>query len=451
MARAWKTAALGGLLAAAIALVWLSESPGAWRTPIRRGERRTLALQAEAGTTVRVSVEQWEINLTLAVVDPDGREVQGGDRGAFGREVLVFEAPSAGEYQLAVQAQKLGSERGAFRVLAVESRRTSPADRAALQGQEKFVRATELDKAGGTERLEKARVLYGDAAALYHSGELVWLEAQSKSAEGRLLELSGRRDKALERYLEALALWNWIGDEFGRMDVLLKIGRLSGHLQRKFPFVPSDEGFLEMWRKVGDRRGIAHMMSAVSAHYRREVKDQRTARRWAEQSIQMAQSLGDASLESRCTESLAGVYVASADYAKALQSLQRILMLNRSLGDERGQSAALGEIGRILTMTGQGAKAIPYLQRQVDLQMKQGDPTAAAEGMWQLTLAYVNLGDRKSADAVQRQEMESYVRRAMQYESFRDRAANLGLAYPFVVPTQRLVSAGRVEEALAHL
>ena len=310
-------------------LIWLAETPAAWEEPIGRGETRAVRMQLAAGQMVAVTVEQAEIDLTLSVEYPDGRWVEGSDRGAYGRETLLFVTGAEGDYTVEIQANPVGAREGRYRLSSVESRRVRESDEGALRAQDLFVQATGLDRLATADGQERARKLYRAAAELFRQGGYEELAAHAKNLEGRALDRLGRRDAAYTYYLEALRTRRKIGDEYGQLESLLQIARLSGHLKERFSFVPDDLGFLEWWRKLGDRRGIAHAMSVVSSYYRRELKNPQEATQWAERSVQLSRQLGDQVMEARCLESLARALQASGKLDEAMRQASKILDLQR--------------------------------------------------------------------------------------------------------------------------
>ncbi len=440
-------AVLSGLSAG---LLWLAESPAVWRQPMERGEKRAIAVHVAAGQAVVATVEQWEIDLTLWVRHPDGRVVRGADRGPFGLETLLFVAEVEGDYTLNVEAGAQGSKGGEYALRGLEVRRGGAAERAGVEAQERFARAEELERQPTGENQARARALYGEAAALFRASGLSVFEAQAISNEGRALDRTGRRDAAYALYMSALRIWERTGDAYGRLETLRQIGRLSGHLKENFSVVPDDAGFLAMSRELGDRRGIAHAMSVMSGHCRRE-RNLSEAAGWAERSVQLARQLGDKAMEARCLKSLCLVQGERGQYERAVLSARRMLSLYRDLSDVRGESASLGQIGSIFLAAKRYAEAIPYLSRQIELLRIHGDQTGLAEGLWGLAHVYMEMGDPEAAEMVQKQMISAYSKTAGQFDSAKWRSAYLGVWGPFGGRTRFLIGTARVVEALGNV
>lgn len=432
-------------------LVWLAESAAAWREPIGRGETRMIRVHVPAGQTVVAGIEQFEIDLTLSAEYPDGRVVEGSDRGPYGRETLLFVTDAEGDYAVTIRANGAGSLQGQYGLDFLEYRRTRESDFAAIKAQELFVQAEELERRVSAVNQERARALYGEAAGLFRAGGVAELEAQAKNFEGRALDWSGRRDAAYACYVEALSIRERVGDEYGRMETLLQIGRLSGHLRERFAFVPDDLGFLAWWQRLGDRRGIAHAMSVVSAYFRRQKKDLPVAARWAERSVGLARELGDRPLESRCLKSLVSAHLDSGRFDEALVHAKRILMLQRELRDARGEAAALGMIGMVLENARRDGEAASYIRQQLKLQRTLGDATAMTGSLSLLREVYGRLGDHRTAAALLKEEVSLHFQVAGEYASDKWRSAYLGHAANIDAVARDLVAAGRVEDSLADV
>ena len=115
-------------------LVWLAESAAAWREPIGRGEIRTIRVHVPAGQTVAAGIEQFEIDLTLSAEYPDGRVVEGSDRGPYGQETLLFATDAEGDYAVTIRANGAGSLQGQYGLAFLEYRRTRETDFALRRG-----------------------------------------------------------------------------------------------------------------------------------------------------------------------------------------------------------------------------------------------------------------------------------------------------------------------------
>jgi hypothetical protein len=172
-------------------LLRVAETKAAWREPIGRGEKRAIELELPAGQMVAVQVDQVEIGLTLSVVGPGGRVVKGGDRGGFGRETLLFETKTAGEYEVVVQADTQGPRRGHFALAGVNQWRMRASEEAGLRGQALLVEAADLEGRLTGETRERAVELYGEAAREFRAGGWHQLEGVAKNSEGRALDRGG--------------------------------------------------------------------------------------------------------------------------------------------------------------------------------------------------------------------------------------------------------------------
>lgn len=428
-------------------LVWLAESPAAWVEPIGAAQTRALRLRLAAGQMVAVGVGQAEIDLTLAAEYPDGRWVEGSDRGEFGREVLLFATDLEGEYTVHIQANATRARKGGYWVNLLEIRRVRESDHGALKAQSLFVQAADLERRASAENQERARKLYGEAAALFLAGGYDQLAANAKNFEGRALDRTSRREAAYACYQEALRIRRRIGDEYGQMESLQQIGRLSGHLKEHFSFVPDDEQSLQWWQRTGDRRGIAHAMSVVSSFCRRQRKNLTEAVGWAERSVRLAHEIEDRPLESRCLESLVAAQAEARQFDGALVNAERILAIERELGDARSEAASLGRIGLILKLAERDAEAIPYLRRQVELQRTLGDATGLTESLSFLSMVYRRMGDERAAAELQKEEVKLHFQVAGDYASAKWRSAYLASAANIDVVSSNLIAAGRVQDA----
>ena len=432
----------------AAALVWLAPGPTTVRSAIHRGETRSIRLPFPAGHTVVVTVDQFEIDLALSARLPDGRTVEGGDRGPYGRETLLFLTDVAGSYEVNIHASASGSKRGEFLLQVTQDRPMRPEDLSGLRAQSLFAEATALESKVTAENQQKQIRLYGEAAALYRAAHLTEAEATARNHQARILDRSGQRDAAYESYRQALRLREQTNDWCGRLETLRQIGRLSGHLRQQFPFVPTDLQLLDLWKKLGDRRGIAQSMSAVSSFYLRAKVDQPQALRWAEKGVLLARQIQDPVLEARGLESLINVQRDQGQYDLALENAQRVLTVMEDTGDERGRTAALGAIAYVLIKSGRYAESIPLLEEQLRLYKMQGDPTSVAASWSVLADMQTRVGKEAAARASAEQAEQAMFGVADRYNSPKWRAAYIDTLSIGETHASLLISAGKVPESL---
>jgi CHAT domain-containing protein/tetratricopeptide (TPR) repeat protein len=382
--------AVGVMACLSGALVWLAPPSVNRSAPILRGDTHVIRLSLPAPQLVVVTADQFEIDLGLSVTYPDGRTVEGADRGVYGRETLLFLTSTPGDYSVRIHAATNSTLRGRYDFQLQEVRPPRPADAQALQAQQKFFQAAQLERTATAESQEQARVLYRSAASLFQTAGIPMLEAQALNNAGRILDRGGKRESAYYLYIESLHIRERIADPQGRLESLHQISRLNGTLKERFAFVPDDFGFLAAWQRLGDRRAIAFFTSVVSSFFRKR-SDFPQAISWADRSIELARQLGDQALEARCLRSLVDSELELRQFELALGNARRILAINRGLLDPRGESAALGLISNVLTSSGRFAEAIPFVEQDLALRSKQGDPTAVAASHYNLATLHFQL------------------------------------------------------------
>jgi CHAT domain-containing protein len=350
--------------------------------PIKRGEVQWYDLALAPRTFARIEVDQREIDVALLAAKPDGSVGGAMDSGPFGREVLSVVTAEGGVYRIGVRAVSNSTAAGRYLIRLAELRPLRAEDLKRSSAQTAFAQAQQSATGDSI-------TLYQTAARLWREGNDTWGEAVAVDHLGVAYGRLGRWEDSYQCYLRALHLAEALKDEYGRLEALGQIGRVAGPLGERFSFVPSDLEFLRLWRRLGDRRGVAKALAALSGYFRDQKTDYAAAIAYAKESVALERRLGDTRGEGISLESLVIALVAEGHYEAALEFAFQILRLNRSRGDERGEAASLGRIGQVLFRLQRYDDARHYFEQELRLREMQGD--RAAEDRSHEDLARVDL------------------------------------------------------------
>jgi DNA-binding SARP family transcriptional activator len=154
------------------------------------------------------------------------------------------------------------------------------------------------------------------------------------------------------------------------------------------------------------RRGRSHLV-AICLHNYGEVllaDDQFSAAETAlTESIELAEELGDhlAVAYSECA--LAGVDMRRGEWSDAMRRLESAGQVHEAAGDPNGLAAVYCGFGDLALATGRPADATEHYGQACDIWRSMGAPLEIARSLARLELAHHAAGDRRAADACQRE------------------------------------------------
>jgi len=122
-----------------------------------------------------------------------------------------------------------------------------------------------------------------------------------------------------------------------------------------------------------------------------EAGDFEAAKQHFQESLELAERLGDGYRAARVSGNLANLALYAEDYDEAIARLDAATAFMRTSGDDRGLSLMLQNLGIVNEAAGNHARAVALLTESVDVARRAGDPTHVGSAM--RTLARMLLGD----------------------------------------------------------
>jgi eukaryotic-like serine/threonine-protein kinase len=168
--------------------------------------------------------------------------------------------------------------------------------------------------------------------------------------------------------------------------------------------VRSEEQALDIWKRIGQKRGLALSLNEMASAQASLGKTKDALANY-EQALQVRREIGDRRGLGDTLIDLGNFYNERGDYDQALKMYKESLQLQRDLGNESLQALCLNNIGTVYSEKGQYEDALTYYQQAVQLREKSKVPQDIVE-------AVHNLGDT-SADMGQYDQAIAYYLRAL--------------------------------------
>jgi CHAT domain-containing protein/Flp pilus assembly protein TadD len=292
------------------------------RQTIPPGATCTLGVTTEAGQLVSADIDQYESDLMVTVVAPDGRRLIVRDARERGIEPIAFVSDQAGTYGLEVRAVARSARRLPFSALVSPPRPPVASDDARQEAEELSTEARRLARSGDQASVHQAVALRQKALTLWQAVGRRDLVLALHSAIGDSMYRLSRYDDAYATYLEVLPLSRDLGSKRDEAEILNNLG-------------------LAEWR-------------------RGHVDD---AQRLLNQALTIWNALAFRSGIARTSSNLGIVLRQSGDYDEARQAYLRALSVSRSVGDRQATALALSNMGVVMDALGRPDSAIAFFQQ----------------------------------------------------------------------------------------
>jgi CHAT domain-containing protein len=315
------------------------KSQGVDLRPAGRGQ--ILWVDLQAGEFQRLSFEQKNLDIEIAVFGPSGDLIFKADRpgGSWGPELVPLLAEETGRYRLEIT----GQERGVYRFTAKHRRKAREEDRQCFRAARSYFRGKQLLK-------------------------------------------QGRPSDAEPDLREALALWQRCGYRLGEADANYKLGDIAKIFRKWLQAIDSYSQALMVYQGLQQRQMQALILNEMGVIYYPNLGRPADASKVYGESLVIARQFGFRDLEARVLTNRSHMRSELGDLDAALRDAETALAPARASGKFLIEAAAENLIGRAYLLLGDAEGALQHHQQARKLLGSPPDPE-----LWALTL--VHFGD----------------------------------------------------------
>jgi CHAT domain-containing protein/lipopolysaccharide biosynthesis regulator YciM len=431
--------ALGCLSGLAVAQGTNSLQPGrAVEREIAGGQSHTYPIKLAAGQFLRVVVEQKGVDVALALVGPDGRQLIESDLtdtlGA--REPLSFESPTAGNYQIVIRANGAAMLSGSYQVRLELKDAATAQDRKRIAAEQLLNEAAAMtrrrDFQQGIEKQQQALTI------LRELGDRDWEAVTLRSIGGNHGGLS-RFDKAVEYYEQVLVIRRALKDRQREAYSLFDLGLAYERLSRFDSSLDYFAQALAINQELKNRREEGVSLGWIGWVNHRLGRFEK-AIEYNERALVIAREVKNRDDEGAASTGLGAAYIGLKQFDKAIEYHAQYLAISRELKSRSGEGSALNNLALAYRGLLRFEKSIEYLEQTLAIYRELKDRQTEA-------LALRNLGDTYSVITRLDKAVESYEQALPIYREIKDRQGEAFVLGPLANIYDQL---GRPEKAIEY-
>jgi CHAT domain-containing protein/tetratricopeptide (TPR) repeat protein len=374
---------------------------------LKGGETHSYRIRLAAGQFLNAQVEQENIDVVTAVFGPDGKQFTESDspNERWGPEPVLVVAATSGEYRIEVRSPSSSAPAGRYQIKIIALREATETDKGHAAAQFAFDEARKL-RAQQTAPARRAAIeKYQNALSLFQAAGDTYHQALTLLSIGVTHFQLNEIRRALEYFNETLAIAvslenrrleagteTFIG---GMLDILGDVGKALDHHHRA----------LKLARENGSRIAEGNALSNIGKIYN-DVADWQKALEFYSQALAVFRSVGSAQNEAITLNNVGIAYNESGEYEKALDYLQQALPLVRAGGNKNSEAYTLLNIGRAYRRSGDFQKALDHYSQAQALQHQTGNRAQEAETLDEIGNAYSASGRQEKALDYHRQAVE---------------------------------------------
>jgi tetratricopeptide (TPR) repeat protein len=243
------------------------------------------------------------------------------------------------------------------------------------------------------DALERATETLDGAERLWHIRRLAWLKNAWGETGAAFDLLAGAVSDSLpdpQADPESAKVQSSLRHE------LAGIYNTRGDLSRALALY---EESLVIAEQLGDKKGKAASLSNMAQVYVTRG-DLSRALALYEESLVIAEQLGDKKGKAASLSNMAQVYVTRGDLSRALALYEESLALKEQLGDKQGKAASLHQMANVYVTRGDLSRALALYEESLALKEQLGDKQGKAASLHAMANVYVTRGDLSRALAL---------------------------------------------------
>ena len=365
---------------------------------ISSGQTRAYQIRLDAGKYLRVQVEQQGIDVTVALLAPDGKVVaeSRSDNGNFGPETVSMIAEGPVEARLEVRAPDWEAPAGRYELKIADLRMATEQDRKRVDAERAFTEGERLLEQGTAESIRQSLAQYEAALQIYKSLGDRGGEADSFNKIGQVYDLMSEMQKSLDAFNQALQLYQSLGNPGGEAIALNNVGEVYYQLGERQKALDCFDRALPLSREAGNRLAESMILSSLGSVYD-VLGEKQKALDYFDQALRLNRIVGPRGGEGDILNNIARIYNSIGEKQRALDHHHQALRIFRAVHDLRGEGASLSSIGVIYVALSEHHEALDYFERALPFLRMTGDRRGEAGTLSSIGAVYTILGEGQNA------------------------------------------------------
>lgn len=396
---------------------------------LKGGETHSYRLSLTSGQFLYALVEQKEIDVSVALFAPDGKEIGEVDspNDRWGTEPVLLVADKGGDYRIEVRSPNSKVAPGRYTISIVQLREATAEDKILAHAQRLF---EEAEKVGNEENANSKRASidkYQEAANLFASRGEPYRQALTLRAMILRFAQLGEYRSLLKYGKEALSLAQSLNDRRLEGSVENFVGGANDFLGEVKEALIHYERAVVLARANGFQAAEASVLNNIGKIYS-DASDQQKALEYYLQALPLYKPLGIQLAEGITLNNIGIAYNKLGEPQKALDYLQQALPRFRALGSKGPESLTLNNIGQAYSRLGDYEKALSYYLQAQKIQQQTGNKVQEAETLDQLGMLYSQQNQPQKALEYHQQALQ-LLRASAQIRREAVSLSNLGHVY----------------------
>ena len=248
-----------------------------------------------------------------------------------------------------------------------------------------------------TGKFQKALLSWQEALDIYREIDDRLGEAQTLNNIGNANGSLGNYPEALEFYEQSLVITRGINNSYSEAATLNNIGLVNQLLGNYLKAMGAYEQSLFIKREINDQVGEAYTLNNLGI-VNQLVGNYAEALNYYQQNLSIAQQVDDRNSEAAALNNIGLVNQLLENYSEAMESYQQSLDISQEIGASATKADSLNNIGYVNWLMGNDSEALDYYQQGLNIAQEIGDQTNEADSLNNIGFVYLDLGHWSQAE-----------------------------------------------------
>ncbi len=365
---------------------------------LKGGEVHKYALTLAAGQFLNIVADQRGIDVVLILTGPDGKQMGQVDspNGAEGPEPFWFVTKISGQYTVEIGSLETGAKPGKYEIRIAEFRPAVDTDKYLVAGLEAMEIAKSIADQTSPESTNLAVEKYKLAIENFGLAGDRLSQAQANEGLARLYQFLPNFELALRYNLEALSIFETVGDRKESVVIMTRIGSIDEDNGRYAEAIEYFEKALAIARSENDKQAVVKIQNGLGL-VRSDLGDSDAALSLYLDALKLAQEIDYRPAILNIYNNIGVLYTDWGDYARGLEYQQKQIEMGKKWFPGKPAPWALLNIGKIHSDQGNFDLGLKYAQEALPLFEASGNKEEISHALNNIGNAYMALGDYDKA------------------------------------------------------
>ena len=370
------------------------------REQMEAGDVHAFRVHVRQGQYLRVVVEQEGIDIAIVFYAPEKQQAivqMDSPNGIRGLESVSIIAPATGDYIVEIRSEEKGAMAGHYEVSSEGPREPTQTDLQRVAAEKALLEGGQLRRSGTAEARQKAIEKYKEALTQWRALGDRDQEASTLQSIGSVYRSLSDLAQVREFYNQTLAIWQTEKNLYGQAFILNEIGAAVRDLDSPRNALPFYQDAYKLYEQLGDQWGKAWQQNNIGFAHALQGRH-REALEYYRQSLSLWEAVHDRNMQATTLNNVGGSLDKLGEMSQALTNYQTAIRLWQETGNRLRLGSAYNNVAVIYHSLGDSEEALNNYHLALGLARELKNERSEANTLNNIGLVYTDWGNLQRAE-----------------------------------------------------